>query len=469
VRAFPSTPLLLAAGLAFSLSAYAELEVVQCDPLGGALAGGTRVWVFGSDFESGATVKFDTLFATDVTFVSSERLDCTTPAHAAGLVNVTVTNPGGGSATLVNGYTYATAPTISDVSPDRSPGCGGTKITITGSGFQTGATVYMYYWGSSPPATDVVVFSSTKIFCTTPPEQNMLDDPSHEQNFVDLFVENPDGQYESWWFMYEACATVWDTKPDYGTVLGGTGITITGHHFGVAPTITFGGSPATNIVILDPDPNPPYGSTITCQTPAHAKGAVNEVLTFSADVVWTRTNDYTYLEQPTVSSVTPSSGTMGGNTTVTVAGTNFSPTGAVQVTFDDVSATNVTVLGETQITCKPPAHPAGTVDVRVINPDGQSGTLPAGYAYAGYEGDTAPRSTLGNEDLTAADLIQARRFVAGLDTAATGPEFQRADIAPKATGGDANLTADDLSQARRYLAGLDSLAAAGGPTQFAPP
>ena len=53
-------------------------------------------------------VSFDNTPATSVTFVSSTQLTAVAPAHAAGVVDVTVTNPDNQSATLANSYTYIT-------------------------------------------------------------------------------------------------------------------------------------------------------------------------------------------------------------------------------------------------------------------------------------------------------------------------------------------------------------------------
>ena len=47
--------------------------------------------------------------ATGVTVVSSTSITATTPAHAAGAVNVVVTNTDAQSGTLTNGYTYTTS------------------------------------------------------------------------------------------------------------------------------------------------------------------------------------------------------------------------------------------------------------------------------------------------------------------------------------------------------------------------
>ena len=82
----------------------------------------------------------------------------------------------------------------------------------------------------------------------------------------------------------------------------------------------------------------------------------------------------------------------------------------------------------------------------------------------GFEGDITPRPN-GDGQVVAGDVVQARRFVAGLDTinAATN-EFQRADSAPRSTFGDGALSSADVVQARRYAAALDPPTNAGGPT-----
>lgn len=84
---------------------------------------------------------------------------------------------------------------------------------------------------------------------------------------------------------------------------------------------------------------------------------------------------------------------------------------------------------------------------------------------SGTEGDISPRPD-GDGQLLAGDVVQSRRFVSGLDTAAVSPnEFQRADIAPASTQGDGLLTAGDTVQARRYASGLDAPQNGGGPIQ----
>ncbi len=87
---------------------------------------------------------------------------------------------------------------------------------------------------------------------------------------------------------------------------------------------------------------------------------------------------------------------------------------------------------------------------------------------SGFEADVAPRPN-GNGSLSAQDVVQEGRFVAGLDTPAPGSEYARADVAPLETLGDGRLSASDLTLAGRYAAGLLPLAPVGGPTVPAPP
>jgi len=87
------------------------------------------------------------------------------------------------------------------------------------------------------------------------------------------------------------------------------------------------------------------------------------------------------------------------------------------------------------------------------------------FCCSGPEGDVAPRASTGSSTLSPADWTQVGRFVAGLDTANPGCEFQKADCAPRSCG-NGGLTPADWTQAGRYVAGLDlSVSPACGPSQ----
>ena len=82
----------------------------------------------------------------------------------------------------------------------------------------------------------------------------------------------------------------------------------------------------------------------------------------------------------TIESVTPSTGPATGGTTVTIKGTNFfSP---MDVTFDGVHATSVTVLDRQTLVVVTPPHNPGSAWVGTINVNGMTGYLPSGYTFA---------------------------------------------------------------------------------------
>jgi hypothetical protein len=72
----------------------------------GAVGGGTIVTISGDNLSDVTGVTFDGTPGTALEIVDDQTIKVTTPAHAAGAVNVVVTDPDG-SATKTNGYTYA--------------------------------------------------------------------------------------------------------------------------------------------------------------------------------------------------------------------------------------------------------------------------------------------------------------------------------------------------------------------------
>lgn len=78
---------------------------------------------------------------------------------------------------------------------------------------------------------------------------------------------------------------------------------------------------------------------------------------------------------PVVTGISPSSGSTAGGTSVTITGQYFA--GLLSVDFGGYAASSVTLVSYDVITCLSPAQPAGTVDVRVTTPNGNSAVVPA--------------------------------------------------------------------------------------------
>ena len=85
--------------------------------------------------------------------------------------------------------------------------------------------------------------------------------------------------------------------------------------------------------------------------------------------------------QPSVASLTPSLGLVGGGQSVMLNGDHFQQ--GATVNFGPNPATNVTVVSETQIKVTAPAATgAATVDVTVTQPDGTTVTAKSAYTYS---------------------------------------------------------------------------------------
>jgi hypothetical protein len=82
---------------------------------------------------------------------------------------------------------------------------------------------------------------------------------------------------------------------------------------------------------------------------------------------------------PTVASISPTSGSTAGGTSVTLTGTDF--TGATSVTIGGAAATSVTVVNATTITAVTPAGSAGTASV-VVTTSGGSNAANTLFTYA---------------------------------------------------------------------------------------
>ncbi|HTO76318.1 MAG TPA: IPT/TIG domain-containing protein [Thermoanaerobaculia bacterium] len=79
--------------------------VTSISPTSGPAAGGTAVTITGTNFAAGATVKFGTVAATNVVFVSATSITCKAPKLPAGLLyDVVVTNTSAKSGTLTKGW-----------------------------------------------------------------------------------------------------------------------------------------------------------------------------------------------------------------------------------------------------------------------------------------------------------------------------------------------------------------------------
>jgi hypothetical protein len=240
--------------------------LTSVSPASGPTAGGTTITLTGTNFVSGATVRVGGVAATNVAFASSTRLTARTPAGTAGARDVLITNPNGQAAVRVGGFSYtttSTALTATSVSPLSGPTSGGTVITVTGTGFVSGATIAI----GGTAATGVTFLSATQLRATT---------PAKAAGGYSVIVRNPSGQTANTpvGFTYTGSTPPPPTSttpsadtvsPRSGPTTGGTLITVTGSNFVSGATIKIGGVAATSVTFVS-------STRLTARTPARAAG-----------------------------------------------------------------------------------------------------------------------------------------------------------------------------------------------------
>jgi len=270
--------------------------VTAVAPALGPTAGGLGVTITGTGFTTGTMVSVGGAAATSVAVVSATSLTATTPAHAAGAVDIVVTNPDGQSGRLGGGFTYDVpvipSPSITAVAPASGPTSGGTIVSITGPGFTTGATVSF----GTTAATAVTVAGAGSMTATA---------PARSAGSVDLVVANSDGQSGrlTGAFTYIGSApppppppmpvapTITTIAPTSATTAGGTTVTLTGTGFAAGATVSFDGTAASSVVVAS-------ATSITATTPPHGAGGVDVVVTNSDGLSGRLNGGFTYAAPP---------------------------------------------------------------------------------------------------------------------------------------------------------------------------
>lgn len=162
-------------------------------------------------------------------------------------------------------------PTITAFNP--TSGVAGTVVVINGTNF-TGTTAVRF---GGIPATTFTVDNAGQITATVPATAQT----------GSIGVTTPNGSANSATPFTILPPTVTSVAPPTGPALGGTGVTITGTNFGVGARVDFGGTPATNVNVINT-------TTITATAPPHAVGPVNVTVTNANGQFGTLPGGFTY-------------------------------------------------------------------------------------------------------------------------------------------------------------------------------
>jgi PLD-like domain/IPT/TIG domain len=245
----------------------------------GSPQGGTAITISGSNFVSGLTVTIGGSPAT-VTSRGPSSIHATTPAGNAGSsADVVVTNPNGQSATLKAAFSYANPPgppIPSAISPSSGSSNGGTRVVISGSGFQYGSVVS--FGGPAPllATTMAVTYSATLCGSGVPLPCIIATTPSFAVGATDVWVTNMDpatgvidaqsgSNRLTGGYTFLMAPSIKVISPASGSVSGGSQITITGANFESGATVFVGNQQASIV-------SPTSSTSITAVAPANTAG-----------------------------------------------------------------------------------------------------------------------------------------------------------------------------------------------------
>jgi IPT/TIG domain len=388
--------------------------VTGVSPATGPSAGGTTAWITGTGFTGAGAVSFGTIAAAGFSVVSDNLIVVPSPA-GSGTVNITVTTPGGPSATSSNDqFIYGGPPPsglqVNGVSPNRGPAAGGTNVQIYGMGF-TGATAVKF---GTIAASGFFVSADTQIFATSPPGTAGSFDVTVTAGASTSVAASADH------FTFTAPVTVTPivsaVDPNHGSSAGGTSVNIFGSGFSGATTVKFGSSPASAVFVSS-------DAQLTATSPAGPAGtSVHVTVTNSAGTSATSSADsFTYASPgpPVVNAVDPRSGTTLGGTTVTLFGSGFS--GVTSVMFGTTGGVFPAFSSDSQIFVTTPGGVVGSVDVTVTTPGGTSATSNADRFTYVAPGTPVVSAVSPNQGGTAGGRL-VRIFGTGL-SGATGANF----------------------------------------------
>ncbi|MFO0748789.1 MAG: IPT/TIG domain-containing protein [Myxococcota bacterium] len=373
----------------FRYVADETVDLTQGPALGGVLpakgpsTGGTIVRVIGANFAPGAALYVGATRVTTMEVLSPSLIGAQVPAGAVGTTAVKVVNPDGKDSSLAGGWTYmapGTAPTLTDVWPAMGPSTGGTWVSIIGTGFQTGTTAW---FGLTPAATTWVS-----------PTELIAEAPSHAVGTVDLTLVRPDGEVArrvSGFAYYSASnlpappPVVGDVFPRVGTIDGGTDVSVIGSGFATDARIYFGTRRATLVRATE-------GSIRTVTTPPGPAGSARVTVVNPDGLTSSKADAFVYFAPPPlIRQIDPNVGSNLGGTVVTITGKNFRSDSEVAL-GDRTITTFITATSTKLMFYAPPSDPM-TVDVSVINADGQADVAPLAFSWVDVSQAGAPQVT----------------------------------------------------------------------------
>ncbi|MFD7524828.1 IPT/TIG domain-containing protein [Paenibacillus chitinolyticus] len=350
--------------------------IISLTPNEGALEGGYNAILKGTNFEAGSLVYINNVNVA-AQFYSSTELRFKIPASkVSGKVDVKVVNSSGEQFIAPEAFNYLAppskaAPVIATITPNEGALAGGYIVVIKGTDFDGNAQVY--FGGTKVNST---FYSSSEIRVNVPASQT--------SGKTSVKIINSDGQEHllADAFTYLAPPpppgpTITSVTPNEGYLAGGYNLIVKGSNFTATTKVYMDNQQVSTVFYTN--------SEVRGKVPASDVEKTVDIKVVNDDSQSTTlAGAFKYISPPpppapTISNVAPSSGVISGGYYIYVNGTNFNTTSKVYI---NGQASGTTFYSSEQLRVLIPAtNTAGSVNVRVLNGDGQEATLVNGFTY----------------------------------------------------------------------------------------
>jgi hypothetical protein len=285
----------------------AGIKITGISPTSSDPKGGTLALISGSEFPNTVTVQFGESQASEVAVISKELIRVKVPAHAVGVVDVTVKD-NGKTTDLAQGFTYRDSLTQHSVLllVLLAGALGGTLYSLVSLSWYIGNREFKWSWVPSYLVRPLTAAALACIFFLTLVTGVWTDQTGKNQLWivglsalVGLFSKQG---YEKLKAIFEAVLTPAPKGADTpktvpagglgidkssGRAAGGDIVQITGSGFTAATTVQFDTVAATSVRVDSP-------TVLHVAVPPHAPGQVNVTVTNPGTPPEIRTVKYTY-------------------------------------------------------------------------------------------------------------------------------------------------------------------------------
>ena len=349
--------------------------VKTIEPTFGPQNGNIAVFVFGDEFaySDDLSCEFGASSPTRATWLSSTRLKCVAPAHHAGNVSLAIRTSANSDAAVTNGITFTYNPqfNVTHISPNAASSAGGTIITVHGVGLSACTSGPSSCWWCRFGSTSVQANykSSTEIQCVTPP---------HGSGFTTLQVFSMDGSGDriatadlhSANFNFLPVVTAMASSYTSVLALGSVSMVMNGAGFSTSTQCLFESAAGTSISPVK------YRSMVEveCDVPLLPLGITRVgTLNPGADTNLLGNSTFSTVSGAdqltrTVTKVTPSVGTVGGGTVLTIqSSASLDQSDAVMCLFGGNLVVQASWVDNMHVKCRSPASFEGNATLMLTS------------------------------------------------------------------------------------------------------